>query len=90
MSEVTIIYKTKVTVDLGLKKIEEYLKSKGWTDNGPYGQFGRFYLNKEASKEVIVPTTDKIGDFNTRMNELVQEVADAEERSVPNLLEHLK
>jgi len=94
MSKVKVKYTTEVEVEIDLKKVEDYLILKGWVDDGPYGEFGRLFVNKISDGGYIVTTvlmtTDKIGDWNARMNELIKEVADAEKRSVPELLEDLK
>lgn len=87
MSKVKITYKTTVKVDIDLNKVKEYLKSRGWTDDGPYGLFGRAYRNGDGY--IILMTTDKIGDWNPRMSEFVHELAEFEKRPIPEVLEDL-
>ncbi len=87
MSKVTIRYTTQVEVDIDLKRVEDYLISKGWVEEGPYGEFGREFSNRPFV--VVLMTTDKIGDWNGRMNDLIHGIAAAEKRTVPELLDDL-
>lgn len=72
MSKVTIVYKTEVTLDIDLKKVLDYLVSHGWVeDDQLFGRFGRIF--KKENEQVLMVTTDQIGDWNARMNELVHD-----------------
>ncbi len=88
MSKAIIRYKIEVVVDIDLKNIENYLLSKGWRADGPpWGQYGKLFAKN--NEKVLLVTTDKIGDWNARMNEFIFDLAKFEKRTVPELLEDL-
>lgn len=75
MSKVTIRYDAVVECDLDLKAVARYLESKKWRDIGLYNKFGRIFESTEYDEIVTLPTTDRIGDFNLRIAELVRTLA---------------
>jgi hypothetical protein len=91
MSKARISFRTVVEVDLDLNKVEKYLKFKGWVDDGPYGPYARIFINKKYDDAAIkFLLTDKVADFSARMSDLVNELADYEERSVPDVIKDLQ
>jgi hypothetical protein len=89
MSKLKITYKTTVEIDLDLKKIHDYLIEHGWEDRATFMRFGRLFVNdKEAC--VVLPTTDKVGDWELRMNEFIHELAEAEGRPIPEVIRDLE
>jgi hypothetical protein len=65
-----------------------YLRARGWKDQGPYGAFGRLFRRRIGDRDfdVVLPTRSSIVDFDRRMTELVDDLADAEGRASSNVL----
>ena len=59
--------------------------------SGDYGQYGAIFARQEGGEthEVILPTSPQAGDFGRRMEELVNDVAEAEDRSANDVLTDL-
>ncbi|MFM2044272.1 MAG: hypothetical protein RLY86_2848 [Pseudomonadota bacterium] len=60
--------------------VADYLRQAGWTDAGPYGPYAHLYRSR-TGREIVLPITDTIRDFDRRMVELVQDVAAEEGRA---------
>jgi hypothetical protein len=65
-----------------------YLRDRGWADGGSFGAFGRRYSRtvEHELQELVLPTRASTTDFTKRMAELVENLSDAENRPVPNVL----
>jgi len=72
-----------------LKKIEGYLLEHGWKEESPYGEFGRFFRKSDLRVTVLV-TTEEVGDFRARIEDLVIDIALAEDRSVLEVIKDLE
>lgn len=59
-----------------------YLRANGWSDQGPYGAYGRLFgkPSEPQTHEVVLPIRASIDDFGRRMIELVRDLAKAEGR----------
>lgn len=71
--------------------VAAYLKAKGWVDQGKWGQFALLFARERDGirKEVVVPTKATILDFERRMAELLQEIAEAEQQRPSRILNDL-
>ena len=67
-----------------LSSLRAYLKSHGWSDDGPWGG-GRatMYLKEHegCTRDILVPVQEAIGDYAESMAEIVAILAEVEERS---------
>jgi hypothetical protein len=65
-----------------------YLRAHGWMDQGAYGAFGRLFQRQIGSRsyEIVLPTRSSIFDFARRMAELVNDLAEAEDRAPSSVL----
>lgn len=68
--------------------VAAYLKSKGWVDQGRWGEFALLFARDCDGKrsEAVVPTKPTILDFGRRMAELLHDVAEAEDRPQSQVL----
>ncbi|CBS90281.1 hypothetical protein [Azospirillum lipoferum] len=75
---------TQVVRYLPHERVAAYLKAHGWQDAGPYGPHARIYsLGKGATKkELVLPTTNDVADYQWRMQDIVQTLARLERRAV--------
>lgn len=73
MTEVTIYYKWQVTVEFDLETAEKYLTFHKWKETDKYGEFGRIF--SKGKHKLLLPSTDKIGDFGARISEFVTDLA---------------
>ncbi len=56
--------------------LSAYARSAGWTKAKPYGDFSDVYVNEELP-EIIVPRTDRLGDYASVVRQLLQMFAAA-------------
>src|SRR5713226_8676023 len=94
MSEMTIYFRSKVTCNIDLKVIEEYLLSKGWIDRGLWGPYARLYQlppKSEGKAQLIIKLlhTDKVGDFDRVMNDLFIDLSFIEQRPIIDILNEM-
>jgi hypothetical protein len=65
-----------------------YLRGRGWHDQGKYGSYGQLYSRsvEDRTFNVVLPRLPTIADFATRMNELINIVAQVEGRKAASVL----
>lgn len=76
--------------DLSPVHVAGYLRSSGWQDSGRYGPFGQLYTleNNTKTYQAVVPRTRTV-DFERRMLDVAQAIADAEGRTVNAVVSEL-
>ena len=77
---------------ISIASLRFYLKSRDWTDDGPWGG-GRatLYLKESRGRDwnMLVPTRDTAGDYAAAMAETLAILADAEDRSQLDIFQDL-
>ena len=69
---------------LPIVNLRAYLQSRGWTNEGPWGERpATIYGKGQAGKnwEILVPTKDTVADYAESMAESIAVLAEVEERS---------
>jgi hypothetical protein len=65
-----------------------YLRGRGWRDQGKYGSYGQLYSKNVSDRafNVVLPRLATIADFAARMKELINVVAEVEDRGAAGVL----
>jgi hypothetical protein len=76
---------------LSPQAVAAYLRSKGWADQGKWGQNGRLFARDRENErvEIVLPTKSTLLDYSRRMAELVRELADAQGERPTQILHDL-
>jgi hypothetical protein len=69
--------------------VVRYLSSKGWRQAGDLNGRATIWELGRRDSEVVVPVSDRFRDFPQRMYEVVQTLAEVEERPEPEILRNL-
>jgi len=60
---------------------EAYLRARGWTQEHAFRDIESYWSFSDDRQELVVPLKAELGDYTLRMSELVDRLAEAEERS---------
>lgn len=84
----TYIMKTEAIAALSPAHVAGYLRSRGWQDGGRFGSYGqRYFLDINDTKtELVIPRESSISDFTRRMTEVIEILAETEQRDVALVL----
>lgn len=77
---------------LSPRHVAAWLRMQGYIHQGSYGDYGNIFVRTkdgEVNAELILPTSSHARDFVRRMAELVNDLADAEDRSAVEVLRDL-
>jgi hypothetical protein len=76
---------------LSPRNVAGWLRMRGFEYQSNYGQYGAIFVRKVDGEdcEVILPTSSQVRDFGRRMTELINDLADAEDRSPNDILTDL-
>lgn len=71
--------------------VAAWLRARGFTPSRSHGKFGAVFLRERENEytELILPTSAQVSDFARRMAELVDDLADAENRPSSEVLTDL-
>lgn len=79
---------------LPVLSVRAYLVSHGWSNDGPWGRRGlaSLYLKEHGGKSwgVVVPNLETVSDYARRMFEIVETLAESEERPQLDVFYDLK
>lgn len=76
---------------LSPRGVAEWLRMHGFKDQGSYGEYGMIFARdvEGVTCELVLPTTPQTRDFGRRMEELVNDLAAAEDRPPHDILTDL-
>lgn len=71
--------------------IADWLREHGFQRSGAYGDYGALFsrLREGEETELLLPTTNRVRDFERRMAEFLNDLAEAEKRAPRDLLADL-
>ena len=74
--------------------VRAYLHSRGWVNDGPWGRrkLATLYLKEQGEKtwDLVVPNLDTVTDYARRIGEIVETIAEAEDRPQLDVFYDLK
>ena len=77
---------------ISIASLRSYLESREWMDDGPWGG-GRatLYVKESAGRswDILVPTSDTVGDYASGMADALAALADVEDRSQLDVFQDL-
>lgn len=79
---------TEIIKNIELQQLREYLQTHNWHEDRPFLDHATIW-HKQAELgefEILLPNTKNLGDYLTRVRELIQTVADAENLSSLEIL----
>src|SRR4051794_22804504 len=76
---------------LSPRDIASWLRMRGFEHKAQYGEFGAVFAREREgmTQEVILPTSPTVRDFARRMEELVTDLSESEERPPADVLTDL-
>lgn len=85
---VKMTFDTETVGALSPNHVGGYLHARGWVDRGAFGPNGRLYRREGGSdaQEIVLPTRRSVVDFTRRMAELVQTLAEVEQRDTASVV----
>lgn len=91
MSTANVTFKHTISIDFKMLNVQKYLEENHWEYMGGWGNRdpqGNFYgiQYRKGNHYVTILTSDKIADWNLRVNELFNDLALAENMTVAELV----
>ncbi len=71
------------------QSLRAYAELGGWRKSEPFGDLGWLYSRKGTKKQLFIPTSRRLADYELRMWEAVAKIADMEKRGMRELLADL-